>query len=409
MEHNIKVYVHGRPQGQDIWCANEDPIDYHYLNPFLDSKVGSDVPAAMIIDVWQKHAYYTYIRRKNVFEKSLRPDAYFAITVRTDDILKNSSTMFNLLDQVYNKLCVGELVEHGNSREHIIVSHWKEKEQVLHKIAEIISLNMEKRLIPAFTTIEEAKDTNEVTPKKWALNDVDCQLFIDECQKYRIVISPDYKTKDNIHDEDVKRMAPLESKCKLLDKECANWKILYETENAKNKKLDKQVKELGNTIQELQSQILSIKEKVARQHEKEMAKTKNDYDSIKKEPKQEQDKNEKLQKKIKKSDEAIPQKGNNSNTQDKVEYAINNDKIRKHKNRYLTAFVFFSRCNISRMLNILNTLLLIIILLLTIKDHPFKGMWFPFRLHKTEIKADTVTTKGSTSTRKEPTQTGNNK
>ena len=40
MMNSIKVYVHGRPQGQDIWCAEEDSIDYHYLKPFLDSRLG---------------------------------------------------------------------------------------------------------------------------------------------------------------------------------------------------------------------------------------------------------------------------------------------------------------------------------------------------------------------------------
>ena len=77
----IKVFIHGRPQGQDIWSAAPVANDKFYLNPFLDSRIGENMNSVMQIDVWQNNTYYSYIHRKNIVEKGNRPGAYFAITI----------------------------------------------------------------------------------------------------------------------------------------------------------------------------------------------------------------------------------------------------------------------------------------------------------------------------------------
>lgn len=389
MKNGIKVYVHGRPQGQDIWCAEEDSIDYHYLNPFLDSRLGGDVPAAMIIDVWQKHVYYTYIRRKNVLERSLRPEAYFAITVRLDGILGNSSIMFDLLAQVYDKLCVGELIEQIDGQEHIMVSNWKDKEQILRQITEVVSLNTEKKLLPTLLPLVDAKDTDKMKAKRWALKDIDCPLFLDECQVNRIVVSPYYKSKDCIHDDDLRRIVPLENRCEQLEKDSENWQNCYKKEKLEKEGLNKQVVELEKTVQELHSQLKTIEKNVAGQYEKKFDALKNSLDSMQKQLKQEQERCKELQGKLEK---AIKELEKNRKTAPKKEgeSGVNDGPIDNRKKLNLRQWKRFLGKKFVRVLRVFDTLLLIAILVMVIINSLPKANLITGRNSEVSTHNDTV-------------------
>lgn len=301
---DTRIYVHGRPQGQDIWSPKEDKADRFYLEPFLDSRVGSDVNSAMIIDIWQKHFYYTYIHCKNVVEKSVRPNAYFAITVRFDGICKNVASLYNLLDQIYNKVCLGNLVANENGQEHILVNHWDEKANVLQQINTIILQNVDKVIIPFISTIDNPKDTKSASIQKWALKDIDCPLFVSACQNHRVVVSPHYKSKDSVHEDDLKRVAPLEAECAKLKDQVSQWTAKYEsTENARAL-LEKKTQNLCIEIETLKNEVKVIREEVTNQFKGEISKLKtekqkidDELHSVKKELNDGAKKNDELQRK----------------------------------------------------------------------------------------------------------------
>lgn len=389
--NSIKVYVHGRPQGQDIWCAEEDPIDYHYLKPFLDSRLGGDVPAAMIIDVWQKHGYYTYIRRRNVLERSLRPEAYFAITVRLDGILRNSSIMFDLLTQVYEQLCVGELIEQIDGQEHIMVSNWKDKEQRLRQITKVVSQNTENKLLPTLLPLVDAKDTDKTKARRWALKDIDCPLFLDECQVCRIVVSPDYKSKDCIHDDDLGRIAPLENRCEQLVKDSENWQNRYKKEKSEKEGLGNQIVGLEKTVHELHSQLKTIKEKVAEQYNKEIDALKKNLESKQKEFKQEQERCKELQGRLEKAVKELEKNKKKSAPKKEEENGTNDVPIenRKKSNWWKWKIVF--SMNFAHMLRVFDTLLLIAILVIVIVNSLPKANLITSRNSEVSTHNDTVT------------------
>ena len=58
---DIKVYFHGRPNGQDIWPKDVDAITGNYLGEILNWTYGKSLYACMIIDHLNGDAYYTYI------------------------------------------------------------------------------------------------------------------------------------------------------------------------------------------------------------------------------------------------------------------------------------------------------------------------------------------------------------
>ena len=277
---DTRIYVHGRPQGQDIWSPKEDTTDRFYLEPFLDSRVGSDVDSAMIIDIWQKHCYYTYVRCKNVVEKSIRPNAYFAITVRFDGICKNVASLYNLLDRIYNKVCLGQIIANENGQEHILVNHWEEKENVLQQINTLISQNVEKVILPYVSAIDNPKDTKSASIQKWSLKDIDCPLFVSACQDYRVVVSPHYKSKDSVHEDDLKRVAPLETECAKLNDLVSQWTAKYEsTENARVL-LEKKTQSLSVEIDSLKNDVKVIRDEVANQFKGEISKLKTEKQKV---------------------------------------------------------------------------------------------------------------------------------
>lgn len=277
---DTRIYIHGRPQGQDIWSVNEDATDRFYLEPFLDSRLGSDVNSAMIIDVWQKHCYYTYIHCKNVTEKTVRPNAYFAITVRFDGICKNVASLYNLLDLIYNKFCLGNLVANENGQEHILVSQWKEKESVLLQINNLVLQNIEKVILPYISSIDNLKDTKDTTPQKWSLQDIDCPLFVATCEKQRVIVSPSYRSKDNVHEDDLKRVAPLEAECSKLKEQVSLWNTKYETTENARALQEKRVLELSNEIIILESKVKGIREEVENQFRDEISKLKSEKQKL---------------------------------------------------------------------------------------------------------------------------------
>lgn len=269
---DTRIYVHGRPQGQDIWSPREDSTDRFYLEPFLDSRVGSDVDSAMVIEIWQKHSYYTYVRCKNVVEKSVRPNAYFAITVRFDGICKNVASLYNLLDLIYNKVCLGHIIANENGQEHILVNHWEEKENVLQQINTLISQNVEKVILPYVSAIDNPQDTKNASIQKWSLKDIDCPLFVSECQKHRIVVSPHYKSKDSVHEDDLKRVAPLEAECTKLKDQVSQWTAKYESTENSRALLERKNQDLSAEIITLKNEVKVIRDEVTYQFKSEISK-----------------------------------------------------------------------------------------------------------------------------------------
>lgn len=316
---DTRIYVHGRPQGQDIWSPKEDSTDRFYLEPFLDSRVGSDVDSAMIIDIWQKHCYYTYIRCKNVVEKSVRPNAYFAITVRFDGVCKNVASLYNLLDLIYNKVCLGNLIANENGQEHILVYHWNEKENVLQQINTLILQNVDKVILPYISAIENPKDTKNAGIQKWSLKDVDCPLFVSACQNHRVVVSPYYKSKDSVHEDDLKRVAPLEAECAKLKDQVSIWVAKNEsTENARAL-LEKKSRDLTIEIDTLKKEVKSIREDVTNQYKDEISKyrtekqkAENNLYAVEKTLKDKTAENEELKKKYDQLEKKYKEKGSSS-------------------------------------------------------------------------------------------------
>ena len=259
----IKVYFHGRPAGQDFWPAENQIInsDLIYLKSFLDYKVGSKESSVMIIDQINGNSYYTYLHRKNFFEKGGRSDSYCAITICFEKkICKNTITLYNLLDQAYNFLSKNNILSKTSNEEKFLVNSYSEKSDVFIKCAEVIKTNLDK--LEASENITNI-DTRSTSGTIYSLKEVDSELFREDAKKTKIIISPDYQprfTNLEIQNAELKQqLVQIEQKhAKALEeKEKAHREEIARHNNLLAKK-DATISDLNNKIKVAEAKIAEL-------------------------------------------------------------------------------------------------------------------------------------------------------
>lgn len=113
MAYNIKLFVHGVPNGQDIW--GNPGVDAKYIEAFYGRK--SPVISQMLLEVMQfggeTNAYYTYYYcNPKLQEKDGRTGGYFALTLRINYYYADVQNIYNLLEAAFNKYIIGSVLEY---------------------------------------------------------------------------------------------------------------------------------------------------------------------------------------------------------------------------------------------------------------------------------------------------------
>lgn len=277
----VRVYIHGRPQGQDIWCKSPAQDDEFYLNPFLDSKIGEDMNAVLQVDMWHQNAYYSYIHRRNVVEKGNRPNAYFALTVCFErQYCTQVATLYELLETIYKQLCLNNIIEKSGDQEHFLVAQFQEKESVLVQITNIIQQNIEKYISNSSETIKSKQDTISTQIKSYSTVDVDSPQFITDCLAQRVLVSPSIMTKDRLPQELQQKIIAIEAQKAEVLKEKNRWQLEAEHSQEENTALTRNQKELQEQVAELQKQINFIKDEVRREYQAQIKQLQNDRSTL---------------------------------------------------------------------------------------------------------------------------------
>lgn len=306
----IKVYIHGRPQGQDIWSAAPVADDKFYLNPFLDSRIGENMNSVLQIDVWQNNAYYSYIHRKSVVEKGNRPGAYFAITVCFEKHLCTQvALLYGLLESVYKQLCLTNLLEANGEYEHFLISQFSEKENVVNQISTVILQNVNKYIASTLKPLNTSVDTTKTQYKTYANVDVDSPQFLSDCTICRVLVAPSIVSKDKLPAELKQKISIIESEKDKLAEDRNSWQSKAEHESAENKRLIEDKGQLQAQISALQQQVATIKEEQKKAFEKQISDLQKSID----EQKQQSAKLSKELEDEKKQKQGLQQELNNSN------------------------------------------------------------------------------------------------
>lgn len=131
MNYDIRLYVHGVPDGQKMWGIGN--IDANYIKAFYGRQ--SDVPVLMFVEVRQygsmSYCYYTYMCADKVYDHVGRPGSYFALTLRINYFYADVQNIYNLLDAGYNKFIVGNVVQvNGGSTKYLVADFNENNDKV---------------------------------------------------------------------------------------------------------------------------------------------------------------------------------------------------------------------------------------------------------------------------------------
>lgn len=243
----IRVYIHGRPYGQDIWPETRASGDDSYLKPFLDSRIGEDAEAVLQMDIWNANAYYSYIHRQNVREKIDRPSsAYLAITVCFEkQMCTKVAVLYELLKRVYSQLCQNNIIQSADGMEKFLVTRLTEKEDTLKQITSVIRQNVEKHIASSLEPIDDDTcDTTQAGIKRYAIVDVDSPQFLMDCKTNRVLVSQDYSPKDlwalKLQQQLQEQIRASKTKIELTEKYQKQIKALQE----QNKQLQQSIAQL---------------------------------------------------------------------------------------------------------------------------------------------------------------------
>ncbi len=189
--NNVKIYLHGRAEGEVFYPFENIETTDTYLKSFLDDTIGKDVEDALLTAIAGNVVFYTYIRRRNVFEKN-RAEGYFAITVRcSKTFCVYVSQLYSLLQQVYENLCKGTFIDIKDGGQYFLVESFQEKEQESKKVIETINYQINKSLSCFFECFKhkESYDTRTSAWKRYSDKDVNSEQFFEDMKKYRMIIS----------------------------------------------------------------------------------------------------------------------------------------------------------------------------------------------------------------------------
>lgn len=286
----VGVFFHGRPQGQKFWSNGDlTKEDSSYLEPFLDSKIGSDVSSAMIIDCIKGNAYYTFVVRKNVIEKERGTEAYFAITLKLEmAFCKNVSKLYQLLSLVFAEKCENALFLKVNSgMRRYSINGFDEIDGVLSEARNVLISNFEKvisQYVVPLTANSGTSRSNSVT--RYSLKEADSAIFFEDCSTCKVVVSADYPRRDIGLQHEIKKLE--QEKAHAKEEADKKSSLLQNQLTDKQQELDRAINQghqLGLKVQELQSKLnsLSSAEDDIKRLKKEVDDYKNQYNKKKKE------------------------------------------------------------------------------------------------------------------------------
>ena len=310
----FNLYVHGVPIGHDIWGASED---LSYIKTFYNHDADVKESVIFCIEALRNKTFYSYLRQNDVDNAESRPGSYFGITLSFSNLYcSNVYLLYKIFDAVYKQLCLGKLIEQDGRKVRYLVRQFIDDTLTLEKINAAFTQQIDKLLTNSFLALDDsAKPTGIV---KYSLSDVDSPAFIESFKSKKILVSPDYISKEDENASLQKQVQPLRMQCEQLSSEILQWKNKYAALEQSNIVLQNQITPLEKKVESLESQLVSVVTDTTREFKQKLEETKGALDKSEKEVEILTNTNKKAQDEIKKLREDIKVIGENKDINNSV-------------------------------------------------------------------------------------------
>lgn len=258
---NFNLYVHGVPVGHEIWGPAEDQ---DYIKAFYNNDDQEDVSSFLCIENVKNKTFYTYLRKKNVNNSDGRPGSFIGITVSfAGKFCKNTYTLFQLFEAIYEKGIVGNIIERSNGFERYkIRSFANEASSILNSIHKTFDTNLPNL---GFQPTENLPKSNGCI--KYNLKDVDSPVFFEESKTKKILISAEFPSKEEENRKISKSIAPLKEKCVELNNALSESENKLSSALKSNNTLQQQIDSLNIKNKDLNEQLTNIEKSIGKKYD----------------------------------------------------------------------------------------------------------------------------------------------
>lgn len=261
-EYNF--HIHGKPYSQDVWKNDEyrDYLSSMYSNAYINA---SSDESYMIIEIYNKTVHYTYMRSKGIRDNAEREGSFFAITVSFKGRCCSVAALYNLLDQIYNKIAKPSFFvnsEIAGCLKYKVLQLEDANSAVQMQLAfdkNVIHLN-----IKDLSNLPDTIRSNET--KIVSLKDVDSPAFEEMLLRNRIVVSP-------ILDSAIKR-------CSTIESELTKINIQKQYLLSSNEQLQSDIATLTSENNSLSNQINASTSSIEKKYKSKLEQLQNDLASI---------------------------------------------------------------------------------------------------------------------------------
>lgn len=271
----FELYVHGVPVGHEIYGSGENR---EYVKRFYTNDDGGNrVSAYMQVEVENGVTYHTYLHKRNVSNADGRPGSYLGLTLGfSGECCTNTYTLYDLLDSVYNKVCVGSIIKQVSDGElflakdldSVSINGHKAFDFIEGTVAQLLRQHLDGSFAPLPNSAKAAKKV-----AYFNLMEVDSPLFREMLGANVLRISPDYE-------KSWESVAAFQNKSQQLESQNGRLKSEYDGLSAqkaqlekdlanatalsaqKNKNLQKEAQEKDSEIARLQSQLKQAEAKL---------------------------------------------------------------------------------------------------------------------------------------------------
>lgn len=192
---DLELFIHGVPKGQKIWGKAEN--DLAYIQNFYTQNNDETKFLVEIRSIKDTtFCYYSYLKYNNVVASDGRAGSYFGMTLRFDVYCADIVTIYNILDIVYKKHIVGNLLSGEASKNKFLVADFSndsaELKEVESTIFSLIRLSVANSDFMNLQSLQAQKEGSLLE-----VNLLDCTKenilsVMRKCSK--VAISPYYPT-----------------------------------------------------------------------------------------------------------------------------------------------------------------------------------------------------------------------
>lgn len=262
---NIKLLVHGVPQGHKIWgdCPTSD--DKALLTTFYNG-TAYDVTETMKADIYNGYCYYTFIKGMNVNAADGRPGSYFALTLKTNNYYADVQNIYNILKKAYEKICIGMCVKENGVTTTFIVTDFQGIDQKLKELQvqvknyiEMFSIDSDVMPLPAIA------GTHSNACPRLNLHECDAQTALNAMKSGGSIMVSPYYPAASVEKQLEQERKKMNDKINSVQEACKS-----EVEQARNEKQasEKDRDKLTNDLKVANTKLTKKSQEFSELHEK---------------------------------------------------------------------------------------------------------------------------------------------